>query len=84
MKKRTIVILSLLLIIVCGCNFPFPKPRDYASEIPFPTDHPFQTPTSESQVPSISYINLIQTPITVIDGNFQYYAQSGDTLTSVA
>lgn len=84
MKKRTIVILSLLLIIVCGCNFPFPKPRDYASEIPFPTDHPFQTPTSKSQVPSISYINLIQTPITVTDGNFQYYAQSGDTLTSVA
>lgn len=84
LKKRIIVILSLLLIIVSGCNFPFPKARDYASEIPFPTDHPYQTQTSESQFSTISYIKLIQTPMSVTDGIFQYYAQSGDTLVTVA
>jgi len=87
LKKRKVVILALLLIIVCGCNFPFPKPRDYASEIPFPTDHPYQTQSVESTAPitsTNSYIDLIQAPITEINGFFQYYAQSGDTLSSVA
>ncbi len=87
LKNRKVVILSLLFIIVCGCNFPFPKPRDYASEIPFPTDHPYQTQSaiSTSSIASTnSYINLIQTPSTKINGVFQYYAQSGDTLNTVA
>ncbi len=87
LKRKKLVCLMMVFIVVVGCNFPFPKPRDYASEIPFPTDHPFQTPTSVIENPSsssISYIELIQTPLSVVDGKFQYYAQSGDTLFSVA
>jgi LysM repeat protein/murein DD-endopeptidase MepM/ murein hydrolase activator NlpD len=87
MNKRKVVILSLLLIVISGCNFPFPKPRDYASEIPFPTSRSYQTQTVEAiHLPTStnSYIQLIQTPMTVIDGRYQYYAQSGDTLNSVA
>lgn len=84
MKKRLLVLLSLLLILVSGCNIPFPKVRDYASEIPFPTSNSYQTQTQETTIQTDSYIKLIQTPMIYIDGKYQYYVQSGDTLTSVA
>jgi murein DD-endopeptidase MepM/ murein hydrolase activator NlpD len=87
LKKRLIVSISLLVIIISGCNFPFPKPRDYASEIPFPTSRPFQTQTVVTSIPNKStnsYIALIQTPLTINNGSYHYYAQSGDTLSAVA
>ena len=87
MNKRKIVSLSLLLVFICGCNFPFPKPRDYASEIPFPTSRPYVTQTAVIENPTnatSSYIALIRAPLMVSEGRYQYYAQSGDTLNSVA